>query len=77
MNVRTHILAMKELLRTPLKGEMGKEAKVALTANEEMVMDERELIHGGFTFELARILPQSQGISFSAMICRFVSGYIV
>ena len=53
MNVKTHILAKQELLGTPLKVETGYEAEVELTATEEMAVDERGLIHGGFTFGLA------------------------
>jgi len=53
MDINTHPSANKELLGTPLKVETGQEAVVELTATEAMAVDDRGLIHGGFTYGLA------------------------
>jgi len=50
---KTHALAREGLLGTPLRIITGETSEVALTATEEMAVDERGLIHGGFTFGLA------------------------
>jgi len=52
MEVNTHERAEPRLLGTPVLLEEGK-AVVELTATEEMAVDERGLVHGGFTFGLA------------------------
>ena len=53
MKIMTHTLAREDLLGTPLRIVTGEAAEVALTATEEMAVDEKGLIHGGFTFGLA------------------------
>ncbi|MCW3990955.1 MAG: MaoC/PaaZ C-terminal domain-containing protein [Candidatus Bathyarchaeota archaeon] len=53
MEKKTHALAREGLLGTPLRIITGETSEVALTATEEMAVDERGLIHGGFTFGLA------------------------
>lgn len=53
MEKKTHALAREGLLGTPLTIVTGETAEAALTATEEMAVDERGLIHGGFTFGLA------------------------
>ena len=50
---RTHLMADQKLLGTPLRVEDGKLAVVELRAGEEMAVDEKGLVHGGFTFGLA------------------------
>lgn len=52
MEVNTHERADPRLLGTPVLLEKGT-AVVELTATEEMAVDDRGLIHGGFTFGLA------------------------
>lgn len=52
MKVNTHEKADARLLGTPILLEKGT-AVVELTATEEMTVDDRGLIHGGFTFGLA------------------------
>lgn len=52
MEVNTHEKADARLLGTPILLEKGT-AVVELTATEEMTIDDRGLIHGGFTFGLA------------------------
>jgi len=52
MKVNTHEKADARLLGTPILLEKGT-AVVELTATEEMTIDNRGLIHGGFTFGLA------------------------
>jgi len=52
MEVNTHERADARLLGTPILLEKGT-AVVELTATEEMTIDQRGLIHGGFTFGLA------------------------
>jgi acyl-coenzyme A thioesterase PaaI-like protein len=52
MEVNTHEKADARLLGTPILLEKGT-AVVELTATEEMTIDNRGLIHGGFTFGLA------------------------
>jgi len=51
--VKTHKLASAGLVGTPLAVEDDSEALVELEATGEMAVDERGLIHGGFTFGLA------------------------
>ena len=52
MEVKTHEKADPRLLGTPVILERGK-AVVELTATTEMAVDDRGLVHGGFTFGLA------------------------
>jgi len=52
MEVNTHGKADARLLGTPVLLEKGT-AVIELTATEEMAVDDRGLIHGGFTFGLA------------------------
>jgi len=53
MNVKTHTAADRDLVGTPLTVKDDNEAVAELTAVEEMAVDSRGLIHGGFTFGLA------------------------
>jgi acyl-coenzyme A thioesterase PaaI-like protein len=50
--VRTHEKADSILLGNPVILEKGK-AVIELSATREMVVDDRGLVHGGFTFGLA------------------------
>lgn len=50
--IKTHKLALKELVGEVVEIK-EKEAKVRLKALKEMAVDEKGLIHGGFTFGLA------------------------
>jgi acyl-coenzyme A thioesterase PaaI-like protein len=52
MEVNTHEKADPRLLGTPVLLEKGT-AVIELTATEEMAVDDRGLVHGGFTFGLA------------------------
>jgi acyl-coenzyme A thioesterase PaaI-like protein len=52
MEAKTHEKADPRLLGTPVFLEKGT-AVVELTATEEMAVDDRGLVHGGFTFGLA------------------------
>jgi acyl-coenzyme A thioesterase PaaI-like protein len=53
MGVKTHRKANPRLLGTPVKIIEGVEAEVDLLATQEMSVDERKLVHGGFTYGLA------------------------
>ena len=53
MDIVTHSIANHELLGTSRKVETGREAEVELTATEAMAVDDKGLIHGGFTYGLA------------------------
>ncbi|MCW4013840.1 MAG: MaoC/PaaZ C-terminal domain-containing protein [Candidatus Bathyarchaeota archaeon] len=53
MDIKTHLLAHKPLLGTPVMVVDGEKAVVQLVAIENMVVDDHGLIHGGFTFGLA------------------------
>ncbi len=53
MEIKTHLLAHKPLLGTPVDIVDDESATVMLVAVENMVVDEHGLIHGGFTFGLA------------------------
>lgn len=53
MEIKTHTHAREDLLGTPIRIVTGETAEVALTATAEMAVDEKGLIHGGFTFGLA------------------------
>ncbi|WP_457742323.1 hotdog domain-containing protein [Thermococcus sp.] len=52
MEQRTHRLTSERLVGRPLRIEPG-ETEVELLTTEEMVVDEKGLVHGGFTFGLA------------------------
>lgn len=53
MKIVTHGRATPRLLGTPISVENDVGAEIELNASEEMAVDERGLIHGGFTFGLA------------------------
>ena len=53
MEIVTHGRATPRLLGTPISVENDVGAEIELTASEEMAVDERGLVHGGFTFGLA------------------------
>jgi len=53
MDVKTHRGANQKLLGTPISITDDENAVVELEAIDEMAVDERGLIHGGFTFGLA------------------------
>jgi acyl-coenzyme A thioesterase PaaI-like protein len=53
MTIRTHLEAKESLLGFPLEFKSGEYAKIKLVASEDMKVDDRGLIHGGFTFGVA------------------------
>ncbi len=53
MEAKTHIRALPRLIGAPVHVEDDKGAEVRLKATEEMAVDEKGLVHGGFTFGLA------------------------
>ncbi len=53
MEIKTHSRADPHLLGMPILVRDDVEAVVELEASEEMAVDDRGLIHGGFTFGLA------------------------
>jgi len=53
MEIKTHSRADPHLLGRPILVRDDIEAVVELEASEEMAVDDRGLIHGGFTFGLA------------------------
>jgi len=53
MEIKTHSRADPHLLGRPILVRDDVEAVVELEASEEMAVDDRGLIHGGFTFGLA------------------------
>ncbi len=53
MTIRTHLEAKESLLGFPLEVKSGEYAKVKLIASDKMKVDDRGLIHGGFTFGVA------------------------
>jgi acyl-coenzyme A thioesterase PaaI-like protein len=53
MDIKTHKKASNILLGTPTLIDDGVKAIVELAASNEMVVDDRGLVHGGFTFGLA------------------------
>jgi len=53
MKVKTHKRANPRLLGRPISINDDGEAVVELEANGEMAVDEKGLVHGGFTFGLA------------------------
>lgn len=53
MKIKTHTRANLDLLGKPIIVKDGKKAKVELTCMEKMAVDEKGLIHGGFTFGAA------------------------
>jgi len=53
MDIKTHELANKSLLGTPISVIGGESAIVELVPGDSMVVDEKGLVHGGFAFGLA------------------------
>jgi acyl-coenzyme A thioesterase PaaI-like protein len=53
MRIKTHTRANQDLLGKPMIVKDGKKAIVELTFTEKMSVDEKGLIHGGFTFGAA------------------------
>ena len=53
MNQRTHLKADPHLIGRPILIEDNTIAEVELLASGSMTVDDKELIHGGFTFSLA------------------------
>ena len=50
---RTHLSVSEELVGKVERIENEKSSRVMLTADQRMKVDEKDLIHGGFTFGLA------------------------
>jgi len=53
MSVKTHIHASPTLIGKPLSISSGSYAEAELKTDWRMAVDERGLVHGGFTFGLA------------------------
>ena len=53
MEIKTHLLAHKPTLGTPVDVVDGEYAIVKLAVIENMIVDEKGLVHGGFAFGLA------------------------
>ena len=53
MEIKTHLLADKTLLGTPLEVIDGKSSILQLVVTENMIVDGKGLVHGGFAFGLA------------------------
>jgi acyl-coenzyme A thioesterase PaaI-like protein len=53
MSVKTHIYASPTLIGKPLSISSSSYAEAELKADWRMAVDERGLVHGGFTFGLA------------------------
>ena len=53
MDIKTHKLANKSLLGTPISVIEGESAIVELVTDDSMVVDDKGLVHGGFAFGLA------------------------
>ena len=53
MKILTHRSVTPWLLGTPVDVEDDVGAEIELEASEEMAVDDRGLVHGGFTFSLA------------------------
>ena len=77
LEIRTHALAKKKLLGTPLRIVSGEVAEVELTATEEMAVDNKGLIHGGFTFSLgdyaAMLAVNHPNVVLGGSECRFLA----
>ena len=50
MDIKTHKLANKSLLGTPISVIEGESAIVELVIDDSMVVDDKGLVHGGFAF---------------------------
>ena len=53
MEIKTHKMANKSLLGTPISVIGGESAIVELVTGDSMVVDDKGLVHGGFAFGLA------------------------
>jgi len=53
MEIKTHLLANRSLLGTPVEIVDGVSAVVELTTDNGMVVDGKGLVHGGFAYGLA------------------------
>lgn len=56
MQIKTHLKINQRLSGVPLQLQQGKGGVLRLTTQEEMVADEKGLIHGGFLFSAADYL---------------------
>jgi len=52
-NQKTHLLASERLVGKAEIIETGRYAEVSISVNEDMIVDDKGLVHGGFTFSLA------------------------
>jgi acyl-coenzyme A thioesterase PaaI-like protein len=77
LEIKTHALAKKDLLGTPLRIVTGEKAKVELKTTEEMAVDEKGLIHGGFAFSLgdyaAMLAVNHPYVVLGGSECRFLA----
>ena len=53
MDIKTHKLANRSLLGTPISVIEGASAIVELVTDDSMAVDDKGLVHGGFAFGLA------------------------
>jgi uncharacterized protein (TIGR00369 family) len=53
MEIKTHLLAHKPILGTPVEVVDGDYAVIKLVVIENMIVDNKGLVHGGFAFGLA------------------------
>lgn len=75
MKSNTHLKIAEKLCGTPVSIEQGT-AVVSLTTTEEMVADERGLVHGGFIFGLAdyaaMLAVNDPNVVLGSSECRFL-----
>lgn len=75
MESNTHLKIAEKLCGTPVSIEEGK-AVVSLTTTEDMVADERGLVHGGFIFGLAdyaaMLAVNDPNVVLGSSECRFL-----
>ena len=76
MKQLTHLGINAELVGTAVNLDTGT-AKVSLTTSEQMIADDRGLVHGGFTFGLAdyaaMLAVNDPNVVLGAADCRFLA----
>ena len=76
MDVRTHLMISSELVGKPLSLAPGS-AMVRLITTDQMKADDRQLVHGGFTFGLAdyaaMLAVNDPNVVLGSAECRFLA----
>jgi acyl-coenzyme A thioesterase PaaI-like protein len=77
MDIKTHVKANTKYLGTIITLKDDCSSQVELLTSEEMIVDDKGLIHGGFTFGLAdyaaMIAVNNPNVVLGSAECRFIA----